>query len=141
MYADGILVLGEVRFAGRWLAAPKLIQLNQAWIVSADTNAMDVASTIVHEATYAWLESCGFTFAIGRRQRIEAICYRSEAEFARRIPDGEELSALYERCAQLVLEEGDAEWSDEALQARHAQELRELGAPEWLIKTFVRISP
>lgn len=101
---------------------------------------MHVAATVVHEATHAWLEHHSFEFVVERRQRIEAICYRSEAAFSRRIPNGGDEAALYDRCAELVLEEPKDDWSDESLRDQHVQELRELGAPEWLIKTVVRIA-
>lgn len=143
-YAEGLLVFGESGikqgWIGRWLAPSRLIQLNQAWMLRRETDAVDVAVTIVHEATHAWLEHHGFKFVVDCRQRIEAICYRSEAAFARRIPNGEETAELYERCASLVLNEAEKNWSDNAFRQRDIRELRALGAPEWLVDGVQRIA-
>ena len=139
-HAVGIVVLGEGRLAGRWLQAPRLIQLYEAWLLDPDTQARDVAATIVHEATHAWLAYHGIMTTSERRQRIEAICFRSEAAFARCLPDGEEMATLYEDCASGILAEPAAEWSDEALRRAQVQDLRDLGVPKWFVNSVVRIS-
>ena len=109
-------------------------------MLDPETRAMEVAATIVHEATHAWPDHHGSAFVAARRQRIEAICYRAEAAFARRVPSAEDLVALYEACADFVLEQSEDDWSDAALRDRQAEALREFGTPRWFINAVMRIA-
>jgi hypothetical protein len=94
----------------------------------------------VHEATHAWLDHLGFSYTPGRRARIEAICYRAEAAFAREIPECQDVAREYEMCAQLVLEQPDEEWSDAAFRSRTIARLVELGVPGWAARLVSRSS-
>jgi hypothetical protein len=134
----GVFIFDETGALGEWQRGPRLIRLNEAFVAAPDTTDAQVAGTIVHETTHAWLEARGFTYRVERRRRIEAICYRAEAAFARRIPDGIELVSYYEERAKQVLTQTDGEWSDAAFLARDMARLRALSFPEWLVKWFVR---
>jgi len=140
LHSSQILVLGmdEERSIGEWRLNSRLIRLNQAYIARADTQPADVASVIVHEATHAWLDDLGFEYGANFRQRIEAICYRASAAFARRIPDGGDLAAVHERCAEMVLEQSRDEWSTATRRVQGLTELRNLGAPDWLVRLVSR---
>lgn len=139
-HAYGILVLGEQGPLGTWLGSAQLIQLSQTHLLGRETRAAQVASTIVHEATHAWLEHLGFSYETERRQRIEAICYRSEAAFVRRLPNGEGMAIEYEECAQWIVDQSPHEWSDEAFRTKDVDQLRALGTPEWLIRLVASTS-
>ena len=139
-YSDGILVLGDAGPLGAWMRSARLIRLGQHFILRADTQPAHVAGTIIHETTHAWLEHLGFRYSPGRRQRIEAICYRSEAAFARQLSGGDALASYYEACAQTVLQQGDDEWSDRAFRTHAIRELRELGTPDWLVDAVARVA-
>jgi hypothetical protein len=139
--ADGVLILGEDgQVQGEWIPSARLIRLNAKCILQPDTTPTEIAATIVHEATHAWLEHHGFRYTLERRQRIEAICFRAEAAFARRIPDGNDLAELYDRCAKMVLEEPSDRWSDQAFRERKLNQLRDVGAPAWLVNAVARVT-
>jgi hypothetical protein len=139
--ADGVLLLGTaVGAVGSWNGDARLIRLSQHFIANAETKPVHIAATIVHEATHAWLDHLGFSYAPHYRARIEAICYRAESAFARRIPGCESLALEYDMCAQVVLERPVEEWSDRAFRSRTAAELSELGLPRWLANLLSRSS-
>ena len=131
-FTDGVLVLGEDSFVlGEWMAPARLIRLNAAFMLKPETRPVDIAATVVHETTHAWLEHCGYRYTVERRPRIEAICYRSEAAFARQLPDGEDLATVFDICAELALQDENA-WTDTALRELTLNQLREIGAPTWI---------
>ena len=132
--AGGIFIFDETGSLGTWLRGSRLIRLNEAFVAAPDTTDAEVAGTIVHETTHAWLEARGFAYHAERRRRIEAICYRAEAAFARRLPDGATLANYYEERAKDMLAQTDDELSDAALLARDVARLRTLGSPEWFVK-------
>jgi hypothetical protein len=134
----GIFIFDETGPLGAWMRGPKLIRLNEAYIASLDTTDADVAATIVHETMHAWLEARGFEYRAERRRRMEAICFRAEAAFARRLPDGEALGNYYEERAAEVLAQSDGDWSDVAFLEMHVARLRALNMPEWVVEWFAR---
>lgn len=138
--ADGILLLGTVGAVGSWNKDARLIRVGQDFITDPETKPVHIAATIVHEATHAWLDHLGFSYTSDRRARIEAICYRAESAFVRRIPGCDSVALEYDMCARLVLEQPDDEWSDRAFRSRTAAELSELGVPRWLANFLSRSS-
>jgi hypothetical protein len=138
--ADGILLFGTVGPLGSWNKDARLIRISQDFITDEHTKPVHIAATIVHEATHAWLDHRGFAYAPESRARIEAICYRAQSTFAAKVPGCEEVALEYEECAQLVLEQPDDEWSDEAFHLRAAEHFIELGIPQWLAKWLSRSS-
>jgi hypothetical protein len=127
-----VLVFGSVGPQGEWFRHARTIRLGERQVVATDTHAAHVAATIVHETTHAWLESLGFQYRPDRRRRIEALCYRAEAAFARKIPGGEDLSAYYMERARAILAGEDADWSDNAFRDRRVVRLAALGVPQRL---------
>jgi hypothetical protein len=123
---------------GTWVRGPKLILLSEAFVAASDSSDAEVAATIVHETTHAWMEARGFVYQAERRRRIEAICYRAEAKFARRLPDGEALASSYDERAARVLAQSDSDWSDAAFLEKDLARLRTLYIPEWLAERFLR---
>ena len=134
----GVFVFDETGPLGAWMEGPRLIRLNEAFIAAPDTSIAEVASTIVHETTHAWLEARGFAYQADRRRRIEAICFRAGAAFARRLPDGAALATDYEERAAGVLAQSDRDWSDAAFLERGSARLRALYVPEWFVQWYVR---
>ncbi|MHC2436808.1 hypothetical protein [Bradyrhizobium sp. USDA 4451] len=101
-----------------------------------------IASTIVHEATHARLESCGIEYYEKDRHRIEAICLRRELSFLAGLPDvelmREEIRQTIAWCAS------DREYlSDPSFQQRQEQgqieTLRHLNVPEWFIRLILGV--
>jgi len=138
--ADGILLFHGTDALGSWTRDARLIQVSQGFIADPETKPVHIAATIVHEATHAWLDHLGFTYTPARRARIEAICYRTESAFARKLPDSEDVAREYEMCAQLVLEQPDEEWSDAAFRSRTVARLVDLGVPGWAARLVSRSS-
>lgn len=119
-----------------WSRDARLVRLREDYVLDPATSSADVASTLVHEGTHAWLCRLGFGYEEHRRARIEAICYRSEVAFARRLPNGETL--LPDLDAALALD--PALYSAAAQRERDAADLRTLGVPGWLVRFLVLIS-
>jgi hypothetical protein len=139
--ADGVLLLGTaVGAPASWNNDARLIRVSQHFISDPDTKPVHVAAVIVHEATHAWLDHLGFSYTTDRRARIEAICYRAQAAFARRIPGCDSVATEYDMCADLVLSQPVEEWSDAAFRSRAAADLNGLGLPKWLAKLVSRSS-
>jgi hypothetical protein len=119
---DGILVVSLPGARGAWILGARLVTLELQYVTAPSTSAEEVASTLVHEGTHAWLDRFGFGYDEPRRARIEAICYRAQLAFARKLPDPGGLVELAQR--QLARDPGD--WSDDAF-ARHYEQGR--GSP------------
>jgi len=135
----GIFVFGSTQWElGSWDREARLIKLKESYVMDASVEPLAIAAMIVHETTHAWLEYLGFKYESARRQRIEAICFRSEAAFARRVPDGDASAKYYEERAAKILVESPETWSDTAFANRAARELRELGTPKWLVDWLLR---
>jgi hypothetical protein len=127
------VLFGTIGSLGSWNQDARLIAVSQGFIVDADTRPIHVAATIVHEATHAWLDSRGFSYAPHQRARVEAICYRAEAAFIRRVPGESDLASMYESCARAAVDTPD-DWSDDAARDRAYVNLKELGFPAWLAR-------
>jgi hypothetical protein len=134
----GVFIFDDTGPVGAWMREPRLIRLNEKFVAAPDTADAEVAATIVHETTHAWLEARGFVYRADRRRRLEAICFRAEAAFARRLPDGSALANYYEERAAGVLAQSDADWSDAAFHASDVARLRALHAPEWIVEWIAR---
>jgi hypothetical protein len=142
--SDGILVLGTTGALAEWHGDARLIRVSEQHAADEAVSDLQLAATLVHETTHAWLEHYGirarYRDGVERRARVEAVCYRSEAAFLRRTPDGEVLARDLECLAAWALEEPESKWSKEAANGRRADALRELGVPEWLIRRATSIA-
>lgn len=129
-HADGVLVFGSRGYLGTWVPGARLVVLKEAYAASVSTSPEDLASTLVHEGAHAWLDSRGFQYTADCRVRIEAICFRSELAFARRLPNPRDLIGRAER----QLARDPEYWTDGEFRQRAASRLRELGVPAWLVR-------
>jgi len=125
--------------SGSYRHSIRTCQLDTRFVLAETTSVAVIAATILHEATHARLMACGFDYAEGRRQRIEAICLRREIAFARTLPDGREVR---ER-AEWALEAPAATWADESL-ARLGHDdtesqMRHLRFPPWLMRCLLAV--
>jgi hypothetical protein len=138
-HVAGIFVFGSTQWAlGSWIQRARLIRLKESYVADESVATMAIAALIVHETTHAWLEHLGFKYEPGGRQRIEAICFRMEAAFARHVPEGADLAKYSEDRAAKILAEPSEVWSDSAFANRAATELRELGTPKWIVDWLLR---
>jgi hypothetical protein len=94
----------------------------------------ELAMTIVHETTHAYLFRRGFGYDSTKRAQIERICVRAEIAFAKRLPGG----AVFAHAAAERLNYGDDFWSDEAFVQRSLEALRTLNSPAWYIRWVER---
>lgn len=127
----GILISGTKKmYPARYLPRSDLCQLWETFVLASETTPERLATTLVHEATHAWLFRLGFGYEEAIRVRIERVCIRAALRAARCLPNG---AAEVESCErQLNI---DAEWlTDQNFDARTADYLRQLGCPEWIIR-------
>jgi hypothetical protein len=120
---DGIFVAATHGVRAEWRRNEKLVMLRPEYVSASGTSTLQLASTLVHEATHAWLEKLGFQYSPERRPRIETICFRRELRFVRHASGPKELIGNLER--QLTL---DPEYlSDESFRERLLIEIERLG--------------
>lgn len=92
---------------------------------------IDVALSIVHEATHARIDMRGIRYKAELRERIERACVDEEIQFANLVPDGPEhveyLSRVFEK----------PWYSDEQLRQNKIEEIKQNYPPSvarWFIK-------
>ena len=127
----GIWIVGSAG-AGEYESHLQLCALDPSYILRADVTVPDIAATIVHEATHARLWACGFRYDQAIRPRIERVCIKAEIAFAARLQDG--VSVV--RRAEYKLTRVHDAWTDHALRAQTVRRLRQLGAPNWMIRSL-----
>lgn len=117
---------------GEYVHATATCRLERRYLTDDATPLVEIASTIVHEATHARLDACGFGYEEEDRRRIEHVCFRREVAFGRRLPDGADVIERAEQYLNSGYTFSDAEmneWRNKGTEAA----LKELGAPNWLI--------
>ena len=105
--------------------------LDECFVLAESTDAEMIAGAIVHEATHARLDRCGFDYEEARRERLEAICNRRMLAFALKLPDGSGVRAW----AEANLAPDPAYYTDAAISERDqagARRLLEEVRPRWL---------
>lgn len=127
----GILLFGLAGPLGGWNQAARLCLLDETFV--QERSPERIAMTIVHEAMHARLYRHGVTYAEHLRPRIEKLCFRASASFARRLPNSGELQAETSRSMAIP----DDYWTDAAFTERSLERLKTLSAPTWL-KHLVR---
>jgi hypothetical protein len=96
--------------------------------------ALDLAMTIVHEATHARLSRLGFRYVGECRERIERACVKTEITFARSVPGSE---PAIERTRALLETEW---WTPQNSRQATLAELRERGVPSWLTRILALVA-
>lgn len=102
-------------------------------MLATDTTLPAIAATTVHEATHGWLFSLGIGYDEPVRHRVEQICIRAALRVAQNLPGAED---EVDRCRQQLTMTADA-FSDEGYEQLIVQQLRETGAPNWLIRSAI----
>jgi hypothetical protein len=115
-------------------------ELDRRFVLDETSLPEFIAAAIVHEATHARLMRCGIGYEEGLRARVEAICFRRELAFAAKLPNGRQVREQAERRLGIP----HAYWTDAAFSDRHdiehAEALRDLGVPNWLVRTVLGLS-
>jgi hypothetical protein len=134
--AEGVFLDAMTKSLGQWQASLRLVEINKDWVMRADTAPEDVALTLVHESTHAWLTSLGISYAEPIRARIEHICFLTELAVAPRLPHSERLIAALHR----QLARDPSYWTHEAFRERAAQQLIDIGFPKWVVAALKRVA-
>jgi hypothetical protein len=98
------------------------------WSDVIGSTPVQVALGIIHEATHARIADAGIPYTAERRARIEAICVKQEAAFARRLPGGEALAR--KRLENLA----EPWWTPAKLADQALREARAEKVPGWAIR-------
>src|SRR5262245_31943922 len=53
---DGVFIFDTVGALGTWVPSVRLIKLRQTYVSTDGTSPAELASTLVHEGTHAWLD-------------------------------------------------------------------------------------
>lgn len=131
---SGILVFGTSSGIASYSSANRLCRLYEKYVLDPSTTPTSIAVTLVHEATHGRLFDLGIGYEEPLRNRIERICIRAALGAAKRLPDSQQEIRLCTDQLSLPPET----YSNEALYNRRASQLRELGCPEWFIRTVRR---
>ena len=122
--------------AGSYISAARVITIRYSETLDTPVpSAAEIAATLVHEATHAYLDSLGIKGDAINRHRIEYVCSRAEIAFARRLPE----AGIIIESAEFMLAQPPAFWSPESRRERYAGYLRELDLPEWCVSAILRI--
>ena len=136
--ARGIIIVDHPMLFGSWEPGARLVRLSESFLRSDRATPTMIAMTIVHELAHARLGARKFAYEPKRRHRIEAICFRAEAAFARKVPGGEELADRYEKRAERTIAAGPDDYSDRALRELSSRALEIVGAPRWILRAMRR---
>jgi hypothetical protein len=127
---------GAIGSYNKWLRA---CTLDRDFVVAEGSSPELIASTIVHEATHARLDLCGIDYKEELRSRIEAVCFRREIAFAKKLPDGEHVRAQAARSLEFYAD--PKVWTNVAMAEHNAkavvEKLRQLGVPEWVLRSIL----
>ncbi len=125
------ILAGTPTFLGQFINELKMIELYDAYATDTETTAEKLACTLVHEAQHARLFRLGFGYEQDMRGRIERLCFRAERNFAKLLPDEDE---LIEQAEAWMEADAEAHFSSEARREADFRALRELGCPEVIIR-------
>jgi hypothetical protein len=93
---------------------------------------LEVASSVVHEATHARLHHKGISYEPSIRERVEMVCVGEEIAFLQRLGNTEELVARKRSSLESQW------WSETSLHQRRFQQLQAHGVPRVLVRMFDR---
>ena len=135
-HTNGVIVWVTPGALGQWHRNTRLVVLEETYVHHERTSARDIASTLVHESTHAWLDAKGFAYSPELRWRIEKVCFRRQLAFARRLSEPGDLVGQAER----QLQRSPDYFTREASRQRVVVKLVELGVPRWLAKAIEWVS-
>ena len=118
--------------------------LSKRYVLAEGTELEILAASIVHEATHARLWHCGIRYEEEIRARVEAICVRrGELAFSAKLPNGDRVRdwARHSLATYCVPESLTGAALDKRSDVGAIEELRLLGAPEWVIRAIFFVRP
>ena len=132
-----ILVAGLPTFRACYIHKLRMVELYQGYVLDVQTTPESLACSLIHEAQHARLYRLEFGYDESIRGRIERLCFRAERNFARLLPKGDGLVAEAEAWMNA---DPESVFSDESLRRSKIEALRELGCPDWIIRTVAWVS-
>jgi hypothetical protein len=123
-------ILSVYPLGAEYVASIEACVVGYEWLEAG--NIEEVAKSIIHELTHARIEHCGIPYTEDLRARIEYLCLKAELNFAL----AAEGAARLTRGQMPVIEPW---WTEEHRVKRHVEQLRALGAPEWLISAALLV--
>ena len=132
---SGILIFGKTSHIARYSVRTNICRIWEPYILASETTPEELALTLVHEATHAWLDRLGFGYEEHIRADIEYLCIRAEYGVALRLPSG---SVDVENCRNRLNINPDS-LTNASFHEDRISALRELGCPMWIIKLAVFI--
>jgi hypothetical protein len=86
----GILCFGTGRDAalGAYVPLFRTCLIDPRHVLDPHTSTLDLARTVIHEATHARLHEKGIREALKHSDRVEAICSRAERDLERKCTRG-----------------------------------------------------
>lgn len=93
---------------------------------------LELAMTIVHEATHARLAGLGTRYRGAEREAIERTCVEAEISFAAKVPGSGDAIAKSRRLLETRW------WDAQQMGTSALTEFRKRGVPEWLAKRLAR---
>jgi hypothetical protein len=131
---DRVFVLGN-RSAVAWYHPElRFCELSDWYVRHDNTTVVDVACSLIHEATHGMLLDRGVPYAPDTRARVERICTRAEIHFVASVSEpGATTVRLQKR-----LSWPDSAWSEEAQLRRELTEMRRLGVPGSVLSAIAR---
>ena len=125
---------------GNFSRALRACVLDTRFVLAETTSLEILAVVIVHEATHARLRHCGIGYDEQMRHRVEAVCFRRELAFARKLPKGQPVREWIENSLEQV---PAFDWTDAARAKRdlegNVEILHHLGAPKWLVRMMLAV--
>jgi len=122
----------------------KACVFDERFVLDETTTLERIATTIIHEATHARLDSWGINYDEKLRPRIEAICFRRELAFVANLPDSAQLQEDIARTIEWYGTNIDY-FSDGSFRERYTQggieALHYVGTPGWLIRVMLTLRP
>jgi hypothetical protein len=116
-------------------------ELDVRFVLAATSSRAIIASTVVHEATHARLLQCGIGYEENLRAKVEAVCFRRELAFAKKLPNDTEVRGRAERMLELAA--GNEYWTNTAVDQQYVEGAIEMahyvGVPIWLARVALTV--
>jgi hypothetical protein len=130
---DYLLVINGMSALASASVRQRVCRVQHDYVLDQDTSDLRLASTLVHEGAHAHIFRRGVGYRPDLRKRVEDVCVSAEFAFLRRGPRWEPALARQTIGARSYSAQVS---SDEALLSAQVEALRNLGAPDRVIRWF-----
>lgn len=113
----------------------RFCQVSRQYLDEETTDGVELASTLIHEATHAHVEAAGVRFREAVRPRIERVCISAEIAFLRQLPRWPADTARRSFAKFQFL---DSHYTDAGLALSRRRGIEDLGLPPWATTALTR---